>query len=227
MYKNIKILNPKEHGFYRYTSPTDLYYAKDLNLIPVTFSEVKMLCCEYPIVIMIENEIPKLMLMTGLQSNGAIDEKGKWKGSYMPSFLKRYPFTLVQAESEEALHIGFDLESGLFSSPEGRPLFDQEGTPTAILENMKKLLTAFQQEAQITKNILTQLKEKELLQETHFTFKKEDGEEQKVGGFFIIDKKKLLEQEDDFLLEAVKNGWMEMIELHHLSLKNTQKLNLR
>ena len=167
-----------------------------------------------------------MVLLTGLGSNGAIDKEGKWKGKYIPSFLRRYPFTLVKTDaSEETLHIGFDLESGLFSSPEGELLFDASGTPTEVLQDIKKLLTAFQQESQVTENILKILQEKELLEETQMAVNK-DGEEQKVGGFFIVNKKKLLETEDDFLLDIVKNGWMEMIELHLLSLTTIKKLEL-
>ena len=224
MSKNIKLLNPKEHSFYRYTPAKDFYYAKNMNLIPITFSEIKYLCCEYPIVIIIKDEKPALMLLTGLEKNGAIDDKGIWKGTYIPSFLKRYPFTLVQTGEDESLHIGFDLESGLFSSPEGYPLFNQDGTPAEILENVKTLLTVFQNEHQLTENILLKMHEKELLQPTHFTLKKEGEEEQKIGGFFMVDKAKLFEQENDFLGEAVKNGWMEMIELHLFSLSNVSNI---
>ncbi len=224
MYNNIKILNPKEHGFYRYTPLKDLYHAKDMNLIPITFSEIKLLCCEYPVVILIENEIPRFILLTGVESNVAIDEEGQWKGTYIPYFLRRYPFTFVQVESREGLNIGFDLESGLFSSPEGDALFDAEGAPTAVLENLKELLTAFEKESKITENILIRLKEQGVLEPAQITLKKGDDEEERVGGFFTISKKKLFEQEDDFLLETVKNGWMEMIELHHLSLAKVKEL---
>ena len=218
MYNQIKILSPQEHGFYRYTPATDFFYAKALNLIPVTFCELKLLCCDYPIVVMIQNGQPQLMLLTGVETNGAVDDKGAWRGTYVPAFLRRYPFTLVQGETEESLAIGFDLESGLFSSPEGQPLFDTEGTPTPILNEVKQLLSAFQEESRITQNILMRMAEKSLFSSTELTLPKRDGTPQHVGGFFMIDKKKLKESDDAFLLEAVKNGWMEMVELQNLSL---------
>ena len=213
------MLNSKEHGFYRYTPAKDLYFAKNINLIPVTVSEVKKLCCEYPIVIVMEEETPRLVLLSGLKENMAIDEKGVWKGTYVPSFLKRYPFTLMRSESDDTTaHIGFDLESGLFSSPEGEPLFNPDGTPSEILENINTFLAAFQKENQLTTNILLRLKEEGLIEAAQLTYTDENGEEQKVGGFAIISKEKLFETDDAFLLEAVRNGWMEMIELHNLSL---------
>ncbi len=225
MYKNVKILNSEEHSFYRYTPAKDYYYAKEMNLIPITYSEIKMLCCDYPIVIIMDEETPKLMLMTGLKENNAIDENGQWKGIYVPSFLQRYPFTLVKmAADDDNMHIGFDLESGLFSSPEGYPLFNADKTHTEILEKIKKLLTIFQKENKITDNILLRMHEKGLFKEGQFPLKNKEGEEQKIGGFYIFDKKKFFEQEDAFLLEAVRNGGMEIIELHLLSLSKVRYL---
>ena len=227
MYKNVKILQAKEHGFYRYTAPQDYYFAKDTNLIPVTFSEVKSLCCSYPIIILEQDDKPMLMLMTGTERNGAIDEKGQWTCSYLPAFLRRYPFILVADENNtETLQIGFDLEGGCFSSPDGNELFDVNGKPSEALINVKTLLETYNNEIQITNNILQRLKEKELLQASQFNFKKEGEEDRSIGGFFIIDRKKLLEQDDTFLLETMKNGWMEMIELHLLSLKQSNRLQL-
>jgi len=225
MYKSVKILDPEAHGFYRYTPATDFYYAKTLTLIPITFSEIKFVCCDYPVIVIIQEQKPQLMLLCGITKNNAINEQGVWLGDYIPAFLRRYPFTLVEESSSDVLHIGFDLESGLFSSPEGQPLFDAQGAPSNILEETKKLLSVFQHESSITQNILLQMHKKEILSATEFSVQsEEEGKPKKIGGFFTIDKKKLFESEDGFLLEAVRNGWMEMIELQHLSLKNVRKL---
>ena len=224
MFKTIKILDPKIHNFYRYTAATDFYCAKSLTLIPITFSEIKLLCCEYPIVIIMQEEKPSLMLLTGVSENGAIDEKGAWRGSYIPAFLRRYPFTLVEDAPSETHHIGFDLESGLFSSPEGQALFNADGTASSALEAVKQLLTIFQQESQITQNILMRMMEKDLLTASEFTLQKENEEAKKINGFFTINKKRLFELENDFLIEVLQNGWMEMIELQQLSLKNIKNI---
>ncbi|RLA77449.1 MAG: hypothetical protein DRG30_00020 [Epsilonproteobacteria bacterium] len=225
MYKNVKILRAKEHGFYRYTPPQDFYFAKNINLIPITFSEVKSLCCSYPIIILEQNETPMLMLMVGREENNAIDDKGQCSLDYLPAFLRRYPFTLVaDDESSDSLQIGFDLESGCFTSPDGVTLFDADGQASEALINARTLLETYHRETQVTTHILKRLKEQDILQPSQFNFKKEGEEDQKLAGFYIIDKKKLLEMDDALLLEAVKSGWMEMIELHLLSLKNLDKI---
>jgi len=219
MYHNVKILQPQAHGFYRYTAPQDYYFAKDTNLIPITFSEVKSLCCSYPIIILEQNDRLMLMLMKGTEQNAAIDEKGQWTCDYLPAFLRRYPFTLVAEEEGETLQLGFDLDGGCFSSPDGVALFDTEGNPSEALLDAKSLLEAYNEQIQITSAILKKLQERDILQASQFTFKKEGEEDQSIGGFFVIDREKLIEQDDAFLLDAMKNGWMEMIELHLLSIR--------
>jgi len=103
MYKNVKILNPKEHSFFRYQAPDNLFFAKDLNIIPISFSEVKLLCCDFPIVVIGEENNLTLAILTGHKKNNAIDEKsGKWIGEYLPAFLRRYPFIFVEDKEKKS-----------------------------------------------------------------------------------------------------------------------------
>jgi len=224
MYKNVKILNPKEHSFYRYTTPDNLYFAKDLNLIPITFSEIKLLCCDFPIVIIKNKEEYMLTLLVGEKTNQALDENGKWQGEYLPAFIRKYPFILSNIENQEQLHLGFDMESGCFSSPEGQALFEADGTPTHIITESMSLLENIAKEMQITGGILAKLAEYEVLEQSSYTITKEGEESRAVGGFFVINREKISKLQDEQLLQISKNGWMEMIELHTLSLKNISKL---
>lgn len=220
MYKNLKLLQPAEHSFYRYTAPQEFFFAKDLNLIPITYSEIKFLCCKHPIVIIEQNGQASLMLLAGSDKNNLVDESGKWRAEYIPAFLRRYPFTLVKTdENSETLNIGFDFDSGCFSSPEGSPLFSSEGEATQTLTDIKILLEAYQQENQLTQNILALFKERDLFSPAKTMLKNSDGEDQLIDGFLMVDKEKLLGQDDEFLLQTIKNGWMELIELHLFSIK--------
>jgi len=221
MYKNLKILDHNEHSFYRYTPPQEFFFAKELNLIPIVYSELSALCCDYPIVIMKQDNQIELMIVTGIDKNNTIGSDGKWSKGYIPAFLRRYPFTLVKSSQEDdTLHVGFDFDSGCFSSPNGSPLFTNDGSPSETLMNIKSLLKAYQEESQNTQAVLTLLQEQDLLVESQITLKNSKGEDQLVDGFFSIDKEKLLKQDDEFLLQAIRGGWMEMIELHLLSLKS-------
>jgi len=226
MYKNVKILNPKEHSFYRYMAPDNLFFARTMTYIPISFSEVKLLCCDFPIVIIYEKEgNSTLAILTGDASNQAVTKEGKWDGPYVPAFLSRYPFVLVEDEKEEEkVHLGFDMESGCFSSPEGEVLFDEQGKPAAILGKTLEYLGSLNTEMKITNAIIQKFAELEILSESQYSIAYEDKEDRTVGGFWVVDKEKLLALPDESLVEAMKSGWTELIELHLLSLKNISKL---
>lgn len=220
MYKNVKTLNHSEHSFYRYSVPDNLYFAKNLTLIPITFSEIKLLCCEFPIVVVQNDSGFMLTILTGEKSNQALDENGKWKSKYLPAFLRKYPFILTQSSQKDTLSLGFDMESGCFSSPEGEALFNGDGTPTSIVTESMSLLENIAKEMNITGGILEKLNEYEVLEASSYTVTKENEEPRQVGGFFIINREKISKLDDEKLLTISKNGWMEMIELQALSLKN-------
>jgi len=224
MYKNVKILNHKEHSFYRYSPPDNLYFSKELNIIPITFSEIKLLCCDFPIIIIKGGEGLMLGLLTGESSNDALDESGKWSGEYLPAFIRKYPFILSKVGDEDKLHLGFDMESGCFSSPEGEPLFEMDGKASTIITNSMELLESIAKEMNITSSILSKLEEYGVLDESSYTITKEGQEPRAVGGFSIINREKISKLDDEKLLNIAKNGWMEMIELHALSLKNISRL---
>ena len=226
MYKNVKILNPKEHSFYRYLAPDNLFFARTMTYIPISFSEVKLLCCDFPIVMIYEKEgHSTLAILTGDASNQAITKEGKWDGSYVPAFLSRYPFVLVEDEKEEGtVHLGFDMESGCFSSPEGEPLFDANGEASAVVSEKLSHLGALHKEMKVTNAIIDRFAALDILTESQYSIAYEDKDDRTVGGFWVVDKEKLLALPDETLVETMKSGWTELIELHLLSLKNISKL---
>ena len=224
MYEKITLLNKEEHKDFRFKPVSDLNFAKDMMVVPITYEEVALLCCEYPIVIL-GGEAPKFAIVVGVeeeQGNVVIDENGKWRGSYVPAFLRRYPFALVRT-GDEALAIGVDLHSGCFSDPEGEPLFDQEGNPQPVLEQQIAFLETFERQMTLTSEILKAFNEKKVLSERVLTYKK-DGEEKKVGGFFAFDRTKLAELDDAVLADWARRGWIDLVVCQNHSMKQFQKV---
>jgi len=225
MYKNVKILNPKEHSFFRYQAPDNLFFAKDLNIIPISFSEVKLLCCDFPIVVIGEENNLTLAILTGHKKNSAVDEKsGKWIGEYLPAFLRRYPFIFVEDKEKKTLHFGFDMESGCFNSPEGEALFDMSGNPSKTVTTFMKFLESYGKEIQLTTNILNRLYEIGVLEQAQYKIEREGQEEENIGGFMVFNKEKQSKLDRKSFLEIAKNNWYELIELEILSLKNIKNI---
>ena len=225
MYKNVKILNPKEHSFFKFKAIDNLFFVKDMNIIPIGFSEIKLLCCDFPIVIVGEENNLTLAILTGHKKNSAIDENGQWiGGDYIPAFIKRYPFIFVENPEKKTLHFGFDMESGCFSSPEGEKLFDINGNPSKTVTTFMKFLESYGKEMQLTTNILNAIYKLNILEQAQYNIKEEGKDEENIGGFMVFNKEKIAKLDRKSYVELAKNNWYEMIELEILSLKNIKNI---
>ena len=224
MYKSVTVLNSNEHRDFRFTPEKDFFFAKDMNVIPITFSEIRKLCCDYPIVYL-GGESPSLAILVGIDKDGknlAIDENGKFRGDYIPAFLRRYPFIMVKT-GEEQMALGCDIESGCFSSPEGQRIFDDEGKPTEILNNIGNFLKGLEDEFLITRNLVAELDRLGILEDRVLSIGEGDSAK-KIGGFKTVEHEKMTALSDDILVDMVKKGWIEVITLQQFSLKNIDKL---
>ncbi len=224
MYKSVIILNSNEHRDFRFTPEKDLMFAKNMNIIPITFSEIRKLCCDYPIVY-IGGQTPYLAIVVGIEQEGknlAIDDEGRFRGGYTPAFLRKYPFIMVKTD-EEQMALGCDIESGCFSSPEGERLFDDEGKPTPTLNNIGNFLKGLEDEYIITRNLVAELDRLGILEDRALSIG--EGENaKKIGGFKTVEHEKLVALSDDILVDLVKKGWIELITLQQFSLKNFEKI---
>ncbi len=224
MYKSHTILNSNEHIDFRYKPEKDLSFAKNMNVIPITYSEIQKLCCDYPI-IYLTKPTPTLAIIVGVDEkpkNLAIDKDGKFRGSYIPAFIRRYPFIMLKVNDKE-MALGFDIESGCFNSPEGDRLFDDNGKPTELLNNIGHFVKSVEDEFLLTKNLVQELDRLGVLEERALAIG--EGENQrKIGGFKTIEHEKLVALSNDILADMVKKGWIELIALQQFSVKNIEKI---
>lgn len=70
--------------------------------------------------------------------NPHISPQGLWMGGYMPAVINGYPFAL--AFKEEKAVVVFDEDSGCLSPKGDKPLFDDKGNPTELLDELTRLL---------------------------------------------------------------------------------------
>ena len=214
------VLDKNKHQFLRYR-PIERYdFAKSFELIPITHSELPLLCCDFPIVVSSTAEGSHLLAIPGINRLGqsAIKGNGAFAGNYIPAFLRRYPFSLLSSKEGDAAVVAYESESGCFDSPSGKPLFDNEGNSTETMQQAIALLEGVQNEMNVTASILSLLSDHDILQPARFKVSNQEGEKV-YEGFSRISKEKLSEMDDEFIAGAVRKGWMEMTELQNFSLR--------
>lgn len=63
--------------------------------------------------------------------NSQVGPKGLWMGGYMPAIVRAHPLSMAIREGKATVVV--DTESDWLSTTEGKPLFDQDGNPTEVL----------------------------------------------------------------------------------------------
>ena len=145
---------------------SDLFFAKDLNFIPMIAGEVELVSKSFPVVFS-GGENPSLIAITSLGGGClAINSEGKWIESYVPSFLRRYPFSLASTQDNvNQKVILIDEDSALFSQSEGSPLFDENGEQSETLAHAIKFLQSYDNNNIVTQNVAKLISESGILEE--------------------------------------------------------------
>ncbi len=228
-YQNPVLLNRETHRQLRLKAPTDGHrFAADTNSIPLTSPEFGVACLEYVIVFVAGTEGPGMpTVMTGLRNeeNLFVDAAGRWDASYIPSFVRRYPF-LLQEQNEEGSSLVL-LDEGFpgFNTEEGEPLFAEDGKPAPFLEKTLSFLEDTTMHVSATIGFMERLVKFELLTPNEIEVVTRNGQKVTMGGFSIVDEQRLAKLSDAQLVELARNGDLGWIYAHLISMNNMGKLS--
>ncbi len=226
MYKNLQILDKEIHKDLKVSEMKDLFFAKDLSLVPTMINEVANMGRSFPIVFINEKESLTLVSIISLgNGNLAINEEGKWITNYVPITLRKYPFAMASVSDDPQQRVVMiDESSKLLSKIEGKELFKEDGSASELLENAIKFLSDNEEIVLTTKNIVSEINESGILEDREISVG--EGEEKKVlvSGFKVVDKEKLNALSDDILASWVRRGIISFIDLHLKSLDNINVL---
>lgn len=225
MYRNLVILDKEKHKELKISPLSDLYFAKSSTHIPLLASEVAQVGAAFPVVFSAD-ENPSLVAIVSLGGDSlAISADGKWITSYVPSHLRKYPFSLASTkENPNQKVILIDEESSLFSKSKGKQLFKKDGEKSEILEHAISFLTAHDTQMNTTLAVAKIIAQSGILEDREISVG--EGEEKKVlvNGFKVVSREKLNALSDDILADWVRKGIISMIDAHLKSLNNIQAL---
>ena len=225
MYKKLVVLDKSNHKNLKINPLEDLKFAENSSFIPLVANEVALVAATFPVVFTAD-ENPSIISLVSLSGdNLALNGDGKWIKKYVPSFLRRYPFSLGSTkENPEQKVILIDEESNLFSNTKGKQLFKKSGEQSEVLEHAIKFLTSHEEQMVVTKNVAKIIAESGILEDKEIAVG--EGEEKKVlvNGFKVVNREKLNALSDDILADWVRKGIINVIEAHIKSLENIQIL---
>jgi hypothetical protein len=224
-YASPRPLDRARDGKMKLNRPTSFKFAAKTNAIPLLIDEFSMAAAFYPIVFA-DGPTPVPAAVVGLKNdnNLFVRADGAWvPGSYLPAYVRRYPFILMDDPSNKQFVLCIDEKSELLKEEGEFALFDGD-QPSAFTKSAMEFCAALRQQGDATDAFVKALKEHELLVSNNAEISAPDGTKFQLSGFLIIDPKKFDALPDSVVLQWRKKGWLGLIYAQLLSSYRWQNL---
>jgi len=206
MFLNNAVLKHADHGSLRVLETGDYGFARKTLMVPIIFEEIGDAAREYPIVFPAANPLPHVLLGVEQDINAYVADDGRWNATYIPAFIRRYPFALaaVKGEKEPGGQTRFaviiDPDAPQLKSANGEPVFAPDGGPSEFLKKRLELLEAIEKSMERTQKQVSILEESGLLVERKITVSRPGMDPVAVTGLRMINERRLNEFEADAFL---------------------------
>jgi hypothetical protein len=224
-YRSITAIDAIRHGNKSLKRAIGYAFARNTHAVVLNGNEFELAARHYPIVFTSQPQIVPLCLL-GLKpgQNLFVRDDNEWRSStYIPAYVRRYPFILHAGGTGEQFTLCVDESSGVFEEGAERPLFI-EGNPADALRGAFNFCAAFHNDFNATREFGEQLVERGLLVPNQADITLASGEKLAVGGFEAIDRGRFAGLPDSAFLEWRRKGWIGWVYAHFQSQGNWPSL---
>lgn len=212
------------------TGTSNFAFAAGTNSILLAASEIAEAARDYPVVFIGGPNGPwTVAALLGLRDNENlfVDADGNWaKGTYLPAFVRRYPFVLAEGGPKDAEMTVCIDEACTRLGTEAGALFDETGAATTLLQDTIGFMQLFHSEMQQTSQLAQRLADLGLL--TARSIEVVRGEQRyALDGLHVVDREKLGTLDDAQVLELYRSGALFAINAHLVSLGQGERLAAR
>lgn len=232
LYNQLEPISSQQHGSAKVRGLDALPALSQLHAVPVTTDEFASVQRFFPIIFSVGDDPVPLALM-GLNEgvNTFVDENGKPLSSetYMPAYLRRYPFVLARLrEDSDELSLCYDPTSNAIGDfDNGQALFDGD-QPSQATNAILQFCEQFEQAGQRTGFFMQELKKSGLLMDGEVAIQPESTDQPFIyRGFQMVDEEKLRELRGDELRKMNQNGMLALIFAHLFSLGQIREVFAR
>ncbi len=220
-YRRPRPLNAALDGGKSLKALPDFRYAARTNSVAINNAEFTLAMRSYPIVFT-PAEPRAAVAVLGLSDgdNLFVGSDGAWEPDcYIPAYVRRYPFILMEQPGSSELIVCIDEEAGLLEDSAARPLF-VDGKPSEGLRQAMDFCRAFHTENQATLAFARAVAEHGLLVRNEARVNLRDGRQLTLGGFEVIDEAKFNALPDAIFLDWRRRGWLHLVYCHLMSMAN-------
>jgi hypothetical protein len=227
MFQQVVPINKERHANTKIKDISSFDFASKFHIAYLTMHEFARAASIFPIVFLEDKEKDEFrpVALMGLTAgeNLFVDTDGKWQASYVPAIIRRYPFALTPSGEDGQYVVCLDEASSLVSETEGAPLFDKDGSPTQIIENVKRYLGELQQMDVLTHNFCKFLAANNMFTPLNMRVREND-KVKNVSGCYVVNEERLNNLSDDRFLEIKSLSYLAPLYAHLISLAQTERL---
>lgn len=227
MEQKIVPINAERHAAKKVKETNGFDFASEFHIAYITMHEFARAASIFPIVFLEDKQKDRFrpVVLMGLNAgeNLFVDESGQWQASYVPAIIRRYPFALSPAGSDGKYVVCIDEASPQVSDTEGAALFDENGKPTQVIENVKRYLGELQQMDGFTNEFAEFLSVNNML--TPLNMRVRDNDKVKnLAGCYVVNEERLNNLSDQKFLEIRTKNYLPPLYAHLISLAQTERL---
>lgn len=210
-FQNAVPISAERHALASVRAPDGYGYARNANAVPLVLAEFPHVVREYPILFGPDESRPVPLALLGLRrgENIFVAASGSWTGNYIPAFIRRYPFLLVERKDSDDLVACVDEALLDETGGQGQRLFDDEGAHTDFLDRALQFLRHYRAQYRKATDFGTFLQEHGLLEPAKLEVKLSTGERMTGSGLRMLERRKFDTISGTELLEFRKRGYLE------------------
>lgn len=224
-YSKVRPLDMEKDADLHVSAPKHFRFAAKTNAVPLLVDEFPMAAAHYPIVFAAgPSPVPAAVVGLTQDSNLFLDEEGQWLGgSYLPAYVRRYPFLLMDDPEQKQYVLCVDETSEMLGQTGEYQLF-KDGKPTPFTQSAMTFCATLRQQGEATDEFVKALKDYNLLMANDAQIDMPNGSKLQLAGFQVIDPKKFDLLPDTTYLSWRRKGWIGLIYAHLLSSHRWQNL---
>jgi len=221
-YRKPVILNRDAHADMTVSpSPEGYLFAASAQTVLMAGVEFFDACRQFPIIFSptANGTIIPLTLM-GLENgeNLFVDKQGDWLGTYIPAYIRRYPFITTDGQDGQ-MTVCFDEAFDGFNLNGGLPLFEN-GNPSQKMNEIMSFLKDYYRQMKETESFCATLANAGLLRQIDAQANLTDGRSYALNNMLVVDEQRLIQLPDIDIIRLFRNGMMALINAHFVSLRN-------
>ncbi len=220
LYQALTPLTAEHHASFGLAEKQDYGFAANSNSFPLAIDEFAAAQRHYPIFFtMGKTPMPAALVSVEQGRNPYVDDSGTWKTTtYVPAYLRRYPFMLVRAKAHNNdFALCFDMKSEMVVDASSNTFFAADGQPTKVTKSIMDFCVSYEKSIDTTRQTCRELAELDLLVDPSIKISK-GANTLELKGFRIIDEQRLRSLPAETIAKLTANGVMGAIYAHLFSL---------